>query len=116
MIEIAINTEGPCAKSLYCILPSSQKAKNVKWANGKELFVADGRVFIQVSIALPKAEEDQREYRKAIDMKKTYFMDAITGSLYREDGRCIATTRINPRKFVRDDKLGLQILQAKRAN
>ena len=116
MIEIAINTEGPCAKQISCILPSSRYTKNAQWAKGKELFVADGRVFIQVSIALPKAEEDQREYRKAIDMKKTYFMDAITGSLYREDGRCIATTRINPRKFVRNDKLGLQILQAKAVN
>jgi hypothetical protein len=110
MIEINISTEGPCAKSFHCIAPSGRNQKNAAWARGKELFVADGRVFIQVRIAMPKLEEDQREYRKAIDMKKTYFMDYITGTLYFDDGRCMSTTQIKPRQFVRDDKLGVKIL------
>jgi len=108
MLEININTEGPCAKAFYCIAPLGRNQKNA--ARGKELFIADGRVFIQVKIAMPTLAEDQREYRKAIDMKKTYFMDVITGTLYFDNGRCMATAQIKPRQFVRDDKLGVKIL------
>ena len=108
--EIAIDLEGPSAKAVECMLLSVRYSKNAKWTKGKELYEADNRVFIKVTIATPRDADVLKKYKRAIDMSKKYFMDVITGTLYREDGSCIATTQIKPRQFVRDDKLGVKIL------
>lgn len=109
MREININTEAPCAKMGECCIATHSYARK-KWLKDEELFVADGRVFIKVRIATPNDSELLRQYKLAIDIRKTYFMDAITGTLYLEDGRCLSSNQIAPRNFVRDDVLGRKIL------
>lgn len=113
--EIAIDLEGPSAKAVECMLLSVRYSKNAKWTKGKELYEADGRVFIKVTIATPRDADVLKQYKRAIDMSKQYFMDAITGTLYREDGRCLTTTQIKTRQFVRNDKLCTKLLSEKRA-
>jgi len=113
MIEININRESPCAKAFHCMVPSTRYAKNAQWAKGKELWVSNDRVFVKVKIAMPSLNEEIDKYCKAYDMKKTYFMECITGTLYFEDGRCMSSGKMPKRKFVRDDKLGSKLLSEK---
>jgi hypothetical protein len=77
-----------------------------------ELYVADGQVFVKVRIAAPIDPSLQRQYRLAIDMSKTYFMGATTGTLYREDGRCLSSNKIEPKAFVRNDAAGAKIIRS----
>jgi hypothetical protein len=114
MYEIDINPEGPCAKAVYCMIASQRYLKNSQWPNKKELYVADGRAFAKVKIATPRLIETQKELKKWIDPKKVYFMDAITGTLYFEDGICVSNYK-KQRKFVRDQKLATKILNETRA-
>ena len=109
MREININTESPCAKTGECCTATHSYARN-KWLKDEELYVADERVFIKVRIATPTNSELARQYRLCIDVRKTYFMDAITGTLYFEDGKCVSSNQIKNRNFVRNDVQGKKIL------
>jgi hypothetical protein len=112
MIEINISTEAPCARAYHCIT-ISEKERDSGWTKGKELYVADGQVFVRVKIATPSTEAEQQRYRRLLNVSKPYFMQCVTGALYCEDGRCLTTSQIAPRKFVRNDELGRKILAAK---
>ena len=110
--EISINTEGPCAKMQWCGTAVHSHAKQ-RWVKpNDELYIADGQVFVKVRIAHQIDSALQRQYRLAIDMSKTYFMGATTGTLYREDGRCLSSNKIKPKSFVRNDEEGKKIIRS----
>jgi negative regulator of genetic competence, sporulation and motility len=98
MREIYINTEAPCAKMSECCAANDEALR--RWLGDDELYTADGRYFVKVRIAKPQDSETQRQYRLSIDMKQTYYMDCVTGTLYLEDGRCLSSNQMKPRKFV----------------
>jgi hypothetical protein len=111
MREININTEAPCAKGYECC-HSSEKKERLKWLGNEELYVADDRVFIKVRIATPTDSEKLRQYRLNINMNQIYLMDAITGTLYLEDGRCLSSNIVK-RTFTRNDELARKIIVKK---
>ena len=112
MREIYVNTkDSPCAKAYECC-GLTEKRERLKWLGNDALYVADNRTFVKVRIATPSNPETMRQYRLNIDMSKTYLMDAITGTLYFEDGRCLSSTLIS-RKFERNDELARKLLLEK---
>lgn len=98
MREIYINTEAPCAKMSECCAANDEALQN--WLKDDELYTADGRNFVKVRIAKPQDSETLRQYKLSIDMKQMYYMDCVTGTLYLENGRCLTSSQIKPRKFV----------------
>ena len=96
---IHINTEAPCAKMSECCQPTKDARR--KWLKAEdEVYIADGRYFVRVGIATPTDSETLRQYRLNIDMKRTYLMDIVTGTLYRDDGRCLSSDQVS-RTFTR---------------
>jgi len=96
---IHINTEAPCAKMSECCQPTKDARR--KWLRDEdEVYTADRRYFVRVGIATPTDSETLRQYRLNIEMKRTYLMDIVTGTLYRDDGRCLSSSQLH-RTFTR---------------
>lgn len=99
MREIHINTEAPCAKMGECCAPNKEARR--RWLKSQdEVYTSDGRYFVRVGIAVPTDSETLRQYRINIDMNSTYLMDIVTGTLYRDDGRCLSSDQVT-RNFTR---------------
>lgn len=94
---ISINTDAPCAKMSECCSAANESFE--RWLKNDVLYTADNRKFIKVNIDTPSDNDMLRQYKLNIDMKKSYFMDCVTGTLFLENGQCLSSNQINPRKF-----------------
>jgi hypothetical protein len=103
-MKIRINTEGPCANSFYCLSILATKQTQKEWEKDKILYESNNRLFCLVTIDKPDSEASLKQLKRHIDVDKKYIMDAITGTLYYEDGKCLSSGMIPIRRFKRVKK------------
>jgi len=89
--DIVLSDEGDCATSSECWMPSAKKAAKEAWLEWRQLYTSNqNRVFFKRGVT---------------------FVDAITGSLYR-DGRCLTASRLKVGEIKRNQKGAAAILMA----
>ena len=98
-MEAMVATTNSC----FPIAPKSAAKKN--WIAGKELYLGNisgiKRIVTPVHIATDEHE-------------KTYLMDAITGTLYRErDGKCMTSDKLVLIKYEKAEGLDKQLMKTR---
>ena len=89
--RVQLSSEGTCATSKECWMPSAKKAAKSAWLEGRELYTSDKN--------------------RVLFKRGTTYVDAITGTMYR-DGRCLSSDTLELGNVNRDQKGAAAILMA----
>lgn len=93
--RISIAQTADCAAEKFCFGLHAVNDTKRKWIDDHDLFVAN----------------DDRIYTLVDTVKRVYFMDAITGTLF-QFGECLTSQNLNPRKFVRENEKAAAMLMS----
>lgn len=98
--------DGMCALSSSCFPIGPKNSSKKAWIKDKDLYLANISGIERI-VALVYIATDVE--------KKSYFMDCITGTLYKyPDGRCLSSDTLELKKFTKIDGIDKLLMKVKR--